>query len=175
MPAPPLDLELRLARPADHPAIADVVAAAFGRRSDAALVELLRGRGDALEQVATRRGELLAHALFVPVELVGPRGARPPLALGLMAVAPAHQREGIGRAVVVAGLAECRRRGAGLVVVIGPGGFYGRCGFVPAEPHGLRSRWRVVPDDFRVVELHAGELAAARGSVVRFVREFSQL
>lgn len=175
MASPPAELELRRARPADHAGIAAVVAAAFGRRSEAALVELLRARGDALEEVALRHGEVVAHALFTPVELVGPRGQRPPLALGLMAVAPRCQREGIGRTLVIAGLAACRAEEAGLVVVIGPGGFYGRCGFVPAEPHGLRSRWRVVADDFRVAELHPGELAAARGSVVRFVREFSQL
>ncbi len=166
-------MTLRPAVPADHATIATVVAAAFGRRSDATQVDLLRARGDVLEHVALEDEVVVAHAIFTPVDLVGARCRRPPLALGLMAVAPARQGRGIGQSLVAAGLAACRAHGAGLVVVIGPGGFYGHCGFVPAEPLGLRSRWRVVAQDFRVIELVAGEVDLARGSVVRFVREFS--
>lgn len=50
--------------------------------------------------------------------------------LGPIAVAPDRQGEGIGRALIEAGLAELRLRNAGGCALIGDPALYGRFGFV---------------------------------------------
>ena len=56
---------IRYARPADHAAIAAVIAAAFGRADEADLVARLRADEDVMfELVAEEAGEVVGHILF---------------------------------------------------------------------------------------------------------------
>jgi putative acetyltransferase len=158
--------------PADRTGVGDVLRAAFGRSSEVDLVERLRARGDGLSFVAVADGRIVGHAIFVPVEVVGARGCRSPLALALLCVHPTWQARGIGSLLVRRGLEACRRTGAGLVFVIGAAAFYRRFGFAPAPPLGIRCRWRVPDESFRVLELVPGQIERAQG-VVRYGREFS--
>jgi len=48
-----------------------------------------------------------------------------------VSVAPDRQSQGIGRALIEAGLADLRQRGARGCVVMGEPAYYGRFGFVP--------------------------------------------
>jgi putative acetyltransferase len=91
-----------------------------------------------------------------------------------MAIAPEHQRGGIGGDLVRAGLEACRRMGRRVVFVLGHPAYYPRFGFVPAAPHGLSCRWPVPPGVFMVAELGAGALAGARG-LVRYPAEFDDV
>lgn len=52
--------------------------------------------------------------------------------LGPVSVMPAHQRMGIGSALVRSGLRRLRERGAAGCVVLGDPAYYGRFGFAPA-------------------------------------------
>jgi putative acetyltransferase len=67
------------------------------------------------------------------------RGATPALALAPMAVLPAHQRRGIGSALVRRGLEICREQGARIVVVVGHPEFYPRFGFSAELARPLKS------------------------------------
>jgi putative acetyltransferase len=172
-PPPASALVVRDASPVDATAVRELVTAAFRRSVEARLVERLRVRPDVFERVALDARDVVGHSLFAPVELVA-RPARPSraLALVLLSVRPERSSRGIGSRLVADGFAESRRRGARLVFVLGPGGYYRRFGFEPAAPRGVRCRWRVPDDSFRVVELEPGALAESAGSVLRFVREF---
>lgn len=120
----------RAARPDDAAAIAALVAAAFGRGEEAALVAALRAEGAAaIELVAAAPdGALLGHVLFSPMTV----GDAPALALAPLAVAPAAQRRGIGAALVRHGLALAEARREGWCLVLGEPAYYGRFGFTAA-------------------------------------------
>jgi putative acetyltransferase len=111
--------------PADFPATHAVVAAAFGRPEEAVLVERLRMEGDSvISLVAVERTELIGHAMFSRMEA-------PFRALGLapVSVAPQRQEQGVGGALVRAGLARAREAGWQGVFVLGDPAYYRRFGF----------------------------------------------
>jgi putative acetyltransferase len=170
-------LRIRPERPADAPGVRRVVEAAFGRPQEADLVDALRRGGRvALALVAVLDGEIVGHVLFSPVAVRSPDAADgdwAALALGPLAVAPAHQRRGIGSRLVRRGLTACRRAGHGVVVVLGHPAYYPRFGFRPAAPLGVRSDFRVPDDVFMLLELVPGALGGRRGTV-RYAPEFRQ-
>jgi putative acetyltransferase len=121
--------------------------------------------------VATDAREVVGHILFTPVPLHTATGVVTLMALAPMAVRPGRQREGIGSALVRAGLAACRADGHDLVVVVGHPAFYPRFGFVRARPLGISSEPAFPDEGFMLAELTPGALGGRRG-VIRYGREF---
>ena len=118
---------IRYARPADQAAIAEVVAAAFGREDEARLVARLRADDDVvLEMVAEAQGAVAGHILFSRLwaDHHGLFAALAPLS-----VRPDNQNTGLGSALVRAGLANVREYGCHGVLVLGDPAYYGRFGF----------------------------------------------
>ncbi len=164
-------LHIRPEQPGDAAAVRHVNEAAFGRPDEADLVERLREKVPSyLALVATRGGEVVGHIAFTPVSVAG-AGRLDTLGLAPMAVLPAHQRAGIGSALVRAGLAACREAGAGAVVVLGYPAYYPRFGFTPAGDFGILSEYDVPPEAFMALELVPGALAHAAG-VARYHAAF---
>lgn len=119
---------IRAARPRDAAAIRAVLTAAFPSPAEADLVDALRHDGDlALTLVAEAGGEIRGMVAFS--RLASPERA---LALAPLAVVPSMQRQGIGTALVEAGIALAGGRGDRLILVLGAPGFYGRFGFSAA-------------------------------------------
>ena len=163
-PGLPAGVTIGAALGADLPAIRRAVRAAFGHDLEARLVERLEREGRVQVSVVARAGdEVVGHAMLSRVALVpagparpdaaGPDAAgldvaRPALALAPVAVVPERQRRGIGSALVRTCLALAGPRLP--VFVIGAPGFYGRFGFVPAEPCGIASRFEVPLGHFMV-------------------------
>ena len=118
----------RPATAADHAAIYDIAAAAFGQADEADLVDRLRADGDALvEQVAeTDAGERVGHILFS--RLATDNGLRF-AALAPLSVEPVRQLKGIGARLINDGLDACRALGLDAVVVLGHPDYYPRFGF----------------------------------------------
>ncbi|MGZ3376014.1 MAG: GNAT family N-acetyltransferase [Phenylobacterium sp.] len=118
---------IRYARPTDRAAIAEVVAAAFGRADEADLVARLRDEGDTVfELVAEEDGMVVGHIFFSRLwadraELYG--------ALAPLAVAPGRQGEGLGGQLVRRGLECAREFGCHGLLVLGDPAYYGRFGF----------------------------------------------
>jgi putative acetyltransferase len=146
---------------------------AFGTPAEANLVDALReqarpivslvGEGTSAGDGADN-GIIVGHIMFSPVSLPGHPALRM-MGLAPMAVAPAHQRNGIGSALVRAGLEQCRQLGFGAVVVLGHPAYYPRFGFAPSTRFGIGCEYEVPEEVFMVVELDAGVLRGACGEV----------
>jgi putative acetyltransferase len=156
---------IRAERPGDAAAIRAVNAAAFETPAEANLVDLLRERAAPIVSlVATDGASICGHILFSPVTLAGGAGERL-MGLAPMAVHPSRQREGIGSALVRAGLDACRRLGSDAVFVLGHAGYYPRFGFTPASRFGLKSEYDVADEVFMALELTPDALRGTGGTV----------
>lgn len=161
-----VDLIIRQETEADLPAIYHVNESAFGRPNEAELVNTLRGAATPfLSLVAEVGGQVVGHILFTPVTVKLAAEAWQAVALGPMGVLPAFQNQGIGSALVQAGLTACREAGYGVVFVLGHPNFYPRFGFTPAPPRGLPCEFAVPDDVFMVVELLPHALGGRQGVV----------
>ena len=155
---------LRRETQADFATIRDINRQAFGRDTEAELVDALRGEGYLrLSLVAELDGLAVGHILFSELSIETPGGAVPALALAPMAVLPEHQRTGIGSALVRRGLDLCRDEGHRIVVVLGHPTYYPRFGFTAQLAERLESPY--AGPAFMALELVAGALAGVGGKV----------
>ena len=158
-------IEVRDFARGDEDAVEAVVVAAFNNDAEAALVRRLRDTARPLvERVATDAGGVVGYILFTPVTLGADRDF-PALGLAPMAVLPAHQRRGVGSALLHAGLEGCRKLGQRAVFVLGHPDYYPRFGFVPASRYGISSVYKVPDPAFMVLELEPGALAGKAGEL----------
>jgi putative acetyltransferase len=165
-------LTLRGETPEDTPAIHHIHTAAFGRPTEADLVDVLR-RNNALiiSLVAVQDGRLVGHIAFSSVTITLSTATIQALGLGPMAVLPAYQRRGIGSQLVEAGLTACHNAPYRVVVVLGHPRYYPRFGFVPAKPLGIVWEHDAPEEAFMVKEIQKGALVQTRG-VVKYRPEF---
>ena len=170
-------------RPEDAPGVRQVLERAFGQADEADLVDRLRQAGAATVSLVAVSGlvvggagpnRVIGHILFSPVTIGDRSPPSPTVGLAPMAVAPPHQRRGVGTALVEAGLALCREQGVGLVVVFGHQDYYPRFGFRPAHRSGLSCEYDAPLEAFMALELEDGALEACAG-VVRYHRTFAEL
>ncbi|MFA6000866.1 MAG: N-acetyltransferase [Thermoleophilia bacterium] len=165
-------MQIRDEEPRDRPAVYAVNAASFETRSEAELVNALRDQAKPfISLVAQDKGVIVGHIMFTPVMLSGMPELKV-MGLAPVAVAPEHQRKGIGSALVRAGLERCAQLGFGAVVVLGHPGFYPRFGFSPSVNFGISCEYEVPEEAFMVLELEPGFLRDATGKV-RFHAAFS--
>jgi putative acetyltransferase len=157
-------LHIRPETPDDHAAIREINRLAFGQDDEGLLVDALREQGYArLSLVAVERDRPVGHILFSDLPILTPEGMVPALSLAPLAVVPAHQRRGIGSALVRHGLDACAEQGHTIVIVLGHPWFYPRFGFSAALAGPLRSPFS--GDAFMAAELVPGALAGVVGEV----------
>ncbi len=143
---------IRAEQPDDIEAIDAVVAAAFGRRDEADLVRALRADAawlPALSLVAVMNGQVAGYVSLTRCRV----GRQPALALAPVAVAPELQRQGLGAALVTAGLAAARSADERLVVVLGDPAYYRRFGFEAARESDVTGPFGDI-DEFQALTLH---------------------
>jgi len=133
---------IRPATPSDHDEIRRLVADAFGSDVEAELVERIRSSPEyepAMELVAVADDRHVVGHVMISRALIRSRGGERSIAmLSPLAVAPAHQRRGAGRALVHASTQLADQRGEPLVVLEGNPAYYSELGFVAAADHGIR-------------------------------------
>lgn len=137
---PDAALTIRPEEPADLESIHHVVAKAFGSQAEAELVERIRASERFLPElslVAEIDDVVVGHVMISGATVNNPSGERSIVMLSPLAVDPAHQRRGIGAALVLAALDGAAARGEPLVVLEGNPAYYGRFGFEHAAPLGL--------------------------------------
>lgn len=156
---------IRPEAPADVAGIQAVLRSAFETGLEADLVDALREQARPLASlVAVIDDAVVGHIMFSPVTL----SSDPQVALmGLapMAVTPDRQRQGIGTALVRAGLDACRHLGTVGVVVLGHPEYYPKFGFVRASTLGWRSEYEVPDEAFMAIELNPGTLGGKPGTI----------
>lgn len=156
---------IRAEEPRDWAAVHAVNVSAFETPAEANLVDVLREQAQPLVSlIAEDNGAIVGHILFSPVSLSAYPALRI-MGLAPMAVAPAHQRKGIGSALVRTGLEQCRQLGFGAVVVLGHAAYYPRFGFSPSARFGIGCEYEVPEEVFMIVELQVGFLRGASGKV----------
>jgi putative acetyltransferase len=149
----------------DWAAVHAVNASAFETPAEARLVDALRTQAQpVVSLVAELDGAIVGHIMFSPVSLLGHPELKI-MGLGPMAVAPEHQRKGIGSALVRAGLERCKQLGFGAVVVVGHPEYYPSFGFVPSTRLGIGCEYAVPEEAFMVVELQTGFLSGVSGKI----------
>ena len=124
---------IRDERPSDASAIRDVTIAAFrdhphSQRTEQFIIDGLRSDGAlTVSLVAERDGEVVGHLALSPVEMSD--GTPDWYGLGPVAVLPAYQKRGIGRALISEGLSRLKDLGARGCVLVGDPGYYAWFGF----------------------------------------------
>ena len=159
----------------DLEAIYEVNKQAFGGTAEADLVNALRTREkNLISLVAVGGGKVVGHILFSPMEVAGQPENRSVIGLAPLAVLPGHQKQGIGSKLVRAGLEECRRKGFGVIAVLGHPHYYPRFGFAPGIKYGIKSEYADAPPEaFMVLELKPGALGALKGCTLKYMPEFN--
>lgn len=155
--------------PEDCEAIRQVNRLAFGREVEARLVDALRQSPAFLPElslVAEVDHAIVGHVMFSRLEIRDEHNSVPALALATLAVLPAWQRQGVGRALVQEGLRRAQARGHRIVVVVGHPEYYPYFGFRQARPQGLECPFPVPNEAFMALALQEGALAAVRGTVI---------
>lgn len=149
-----------------------LIESAFGRESEARLVERLRAGGKLrLSLVAEETDRVLGHVLFSEISV----GANEPaLALAPLSVLPAYQRLGMGSALVSAGLQRLNGGAIPRVLVLGDPDYYTRFGFVPASRFGVRCPFPAPEEAFMAFELEPGAFNDCAG-VARYGYEFDDM
>jgi putative acetyltransferase len=133
-------MKIRAETADDVAAIEDLTRAAFlpmafSDGSEAETIRLLRAAGMlTMSLVADRESAVVGHVAFSPVMINDRHDGW--FGLGPISVRADLQRRGIGKAMVAAGLAGLRARGATGCALIGNPDIYGRMGF--ASDGGLR-------------------------------------
>jgi putative acetyltransferase len=151
-------IEIRESLPSDLASIEKLYPDAFPDEDLLPLVrELLREAPIVLSLVGIIDTSLVGHVIFTTCG-VAPGTDRVAL-LGPLAVARAWQRQGIGSAIVRAGLQRLESSGVIQVYVLGDPAYYGRLGFVPeagvVPPYPLPAEWRGA---WQTKSLHRAEL-----------------
>ena len=132
---------IRPEREEDHPAIADVVRAAFVRHPDevALFVERIRASDEFIPElalVAEDSSGVIAHVMLSWVGIEG--GSRTKiLNLTPMSVRPDRQRMGVGTRLIREALDRAESAGEPAVMVEGIPGYYPRFGFEQATELGF--------------------------------------
>ena len=162
-----MQFNIRPERPDDVPLIAPLLDRTFGPDRTARTVYRLRDGIAPLAELSFAAvdpyGHLLASLRFWPIRIAGLKA----ILLGPLAVEPACQGRGVGRALVGHGLESARHLGQRLCIVVGEPEYYRPFGFVNAPSRDLHLPGPVDPRRFQVAELAAGALRGLTGEIGR--------
>ena len=132
---------VRPEQPDDFEVIDIIIADAFGSPAEAHLVRHIRATDDhraELSFVAVVDDVVVGHVMISDAFLDAGGGTRHAvLMLSPLAVSPAHQRQGIGGALIEAVKTAADELGEWGVVLQGDPAYYGRFGFVPSADHAI--------------------------------------
>ena len=153
----------------DIDAIYAVEQEAFEHDDEADLVNRLRAQNAIwLSHVVVRDDKIVGHALYSLVTVTDGDTIHQFPALGPIAVAKAHQKQGIGGQLINAGLQAARNANYGLMFLVGHPSYYPRFGFQPAQPLGFKSDYveeNGPHEHFMVAVLDQNLLDTVRGHV----------
>ena len=148
-------LEIRTSNDDDRRALEALYPLAFTDEDLLPLVRELLDQGKPpLSLVALADGRLVGHVIFTPCSVA--RWAEPLSLLAPLAVTPESQGQGVGSALVRAGLARCLAAGATYAFVLGDPGYYARFGFAAERgvrtPYPIPAEWATAWQSVRLTD-----------------------
>ena len=158
---------IRAARAEDAQAIRDVNDAAFGGTEESVLIDRLHNDGLVdVSLVAVEDGEIVGNIVFSTLEVTDLEHKNPirTVSLAPMAVAPTHQRMGIGSALIQQGIEECKELCIEAIIVVGHTKYYPRFGFSAQIAECLKSPFS--GQNFMVLPLNKGVFDDFSGIVI---------
>ena len=164
---------IRREEPQDIAAIRFVNEQAFGGSVEANAIDALRDRGAAaLSFVAVIDDRVVGHLFFSLVTIEARDRSWPAIGLAPLSVLPEYQRQGIGTALMNAGLEECRQLGHERVIVLGHPAYYPRFGFERASHYGVRFEYEAPDEACLALALQPGAFEGV-GGVAKYQPEWS--
>lgn len=165
---------IREEKPQDYPAVDALIRSAFAHaaHSDGPEQDLVAALRDSdaflppLSLLAEEAGMVIGYILFTKVNI----GDGVALALAPLAVLPAFQMQGVGKALVREGHRCAANLGYGLSVVLGSETYYPQFGYLPAADFGIVPPFEVDSKNYMVCRLR--EDAAALRGTVRYAKAF---
>lgn len=156
---------VRLQTPEDLPALTSMTERAFGPGRFARTAYRVRETGmtdPRLNLCATLDGVIIGAVQFTPVLIGEVDGA---LLLGPLIIDEAHQNQGHGLKLMLAGLERARELGYRIAILVGDLPYYARAGFAVAPRGRIALPGPVDPGRLLFVELSPGAIEAYRGLV----------
>ena len=131
-------LHIRPQIEADAAAVGRLLRSAFADEPEVAGLEAaLASRADSRAWVGEIDEEIVGHVRLTRGWVDAPERLVSVLVLSPLSVSPAHQRQGVGRALVAHALGEAGRQGAPAVFLEGDPGYYSRLGWRAAAELGV--------------------------------------
>lgn len=175
------NIEIRKETPMDFRRVEEITRAAFdypariqrggiGCPFEHWMVHELRKRdGVNISLVAQKNGELVGHVIGSKARIVlaNNENILPVMNFGPLSVLPELWRQGIGKALMKALIAQAKEDGHGAILFFGRPEYYPQFGFVPAETFGVSDHNGENYPAFLAMELIPGYLTCARGG--RFI------
>lgn len=171
-----MNITIRDEEPGDHAAVRSITIEAFnacpyGHNGEADLIERLRAAcNPILFLVACTEDDVVGHVLFSPIELRAKGKTLQGMGLAPMSVAPKHQRAGVGKLLVTAGLQRLVNDGCPFVVVLGHPAYYSQFGFAPAGQFGISHGFSGIPQDVFFIKPLSGEIPQPTNAWKAFYR-----
>lgn len=159
------ELTIRRERPEDYRRVEEIHRSAFWNLNvpgcdEHYLAHVLRGHADfiaELDYVCELNGEVIANVMYTKSWLTDEAGeGREILTFGPVAVAPAFQRRGVGKALLERTFEEARKMGYPAIVIFGDPANYVARGFQSCMRHNVCLEGGVFPTALLVKELKAG-------------------
>jgi len=173
-----MELTIKQEQKGDCHAVYAVNTEAFGRESEARLVDLLRKDRafiPELSLIAESNNRIVGHILFTKIDIVDEGGkSHTSLALAPVAVLPGDQQQGIGAMLINTGLTIAKSMGYRSVIVLGHEHYYPKFGFAPASTWSIKPPFDVPDEVFMALELVPDGLNGVSG-VVRYAEPFEQV
>ncbi|MEA1985671.1 MAG: N-acetyltransferase [Euryarchaeota archaeon] len=160
---------IRPENPSDHAGISKVNDEAFGQPNEGRMVSDLRKNPrfvSDLSLVAEKDGQVVGHILFFPILISTPSGNVDSLSLAPVSVLSRYQGQGIGSALIRAGIAEAKQLGYTSIIVLGYSDYYPMFGFKPANQWNIRCPYDAPDEAFMALELVEHSLDIGEGMVV---------
>jgi putative acetyltransferase len=161
---------IRPERDADHPAIADVVRAAFVRHPDevATFVKHIRASNQFIPELALVAEDSSGVIAHVMLSWVGVEGGSRTRILNLtpMSVRPDRQRQGVGTRLISDALRRAEEADEPAVMVEGIPAYYPRFGFERASALGFVAAHPKIPDEAFMVKRLPGYSPDLAGRIV---------
>ena len=162
---------IRQEQASDIPAREALLDASFGTNRNSRTCQRLRdGCGmpaDGLALSAIYDGQFVGTVRLWNVDA----GGREALVLGPLAVDPSCRALGVGAELMWHALSAAKTLGHGAVVLLGDAPYYARFGFTPELMLDLSLTGPFERDRLLGLELHAGALAGAAGSIIPLAHE----